>query len=115
MNHLQYLAVLVGCLALTLPLELLGSARVYHRPRRAVQALLGPLVIFSLLDDAGAASHLWSYNSSYVLGWRLPGGLPIEEVMFFAVVPLCALLTFDCLDHFWGRRGAGLHRGRRGR
>ena len=56
------------------------------------------VVIFSLWDVAAIAHQHWSYNPRYVTGWELPGQLPIEEVAFFAVIPICALLTFGVVS-----------------
>jgi lycopene cyclase domain-containing protein len=60
-----------------------------------VRALVGPAVTFSIWDVAAIAHHHWSYSARYTTGWDLPGGLPVEEVVFFLVVPICALLTYE--------------------
>jgi hypothetical protein len=28
---------------------------------------------------------------------RLPGGIPVEELLFFLVVPVCAVLAFEAV------------------
>ena len=40
MQHYQYLLLMLGCLVITLPLELVLGARVYARWRLAVLALV---------------------------------------------------------------------------
>lgn len=102
MNHLQYLIVMALCVVATLPLELLFGARVWRRPGRLVTALVVPVVIFSGWDIAAIAHHQWRYAARYVTGVDLPGHLPIEEVVFFVVVPICALLTFEVVDRMLG-------------
>jgi lycopene cyclase domain-containing protein len=104
-DHYQYFLVLGGCLAVTLPLEVVAGARVYRRPLRTVRALLRGAVPFVALDAAASVAHLWTYNPRYVAGWRPAFGLPVEEYLFFIVVPLCALLTFDALEHLLAQRG----------
>lgn len=104
MDHLQYLMVLGACLAVTLPLELVAGARVYRRPRRTARALLWGAVPFVIADAVASVAHLWSYNSRYVIGWRPAFGLPVEEYLFFAVVPLCALLTFESVEQLLAKR-----------
>ena len=39
----------------------------------------------------------WSYVRHWLVGWILPGGLPIEELLFFVVVPVCAILTLEAV------------------
>ena len=104
MERFQYLLLMAACVVLTLPLELLLGARVWRRPRRLLAATLPAVVIFSLWDVAAINHHQWRYNSRYVTGWDLPGHLPVEEVVFFAVVPICALLTFEVVGRFFSGR-----------
>jgi len=107
-DRFQYLWLMAGCLVLTAPLELVLGARVWRRPRRAARALIVPAVIFSLWDVGAIAHHHWHYSARYTTGWDLPGRLPVEEVVFFFVVPICALLTFEVvtliLTRLRGRR-----------
>src|SRR4051794_12917475 len=108
---------MAGCLAVTLPLELLLGARVYRRPGLLVTALVPIVVIFSVWDLVGIWRDHWSYNPAYVTGLQLPGGMPIEELVFFVVVPLCGLLTYGAVGRVLGRlrrlRGARGPRGSR--
>ncbi len=97
-DHLQYLLVMAACVTATLPLELLLGARVWRRPRRLVRVLVAPVVIFCGWDAAAIAHHQWRYAARYVTGIDLPGQLPIEEVVFFVVVPVCAVLTFEVVS-----------------
>ena len=98
MDRYQYLALMGLCLLVTLPLEVVLGARVWRRPRRLVASVAPAVVIFSLWDVAAIAHHHWRYAARYVTGWQLPGHLPVEEVVFFAVVPVCALLTYEVVS-----------------
>ncbi|EHR60849.1 lycopene cyclase domain-containing protein [Saccharomonospora cyanea] len=89
----HYALVLAACLAITLPLEFAG-ARVYRRPRRLARAL-APALLFLAWDVAAIAAGVWEIRPGHTLGAWLAPGLPIEEVLFFVTIPLCALLTFE--------------------
>ncbi len=95
MDRFQYLFLMAACLALTLPLEFVFRARVYRRPMRLLRSLAVPVVVFSVWDIVAIARGHWSFTERYVTGWELPGRLPIEEFVFFLVIPVCALLTFE--------------------
>ena len=97
MDRYQYLLLMAGCLAITLPLEFLLRARVYRRPGLLVIALVPVVVAFSAWDLLGIHRGHWSYNPSYVTGVELPGRMPIEELVFFVVVPICGLLTYEAV------------------
>jgi lycopene cyclase domain-containing protein len=97
MRSFQYLTVLAVCLVVTLPLELLLGARVWRRPRRLAKALLPPLAVFLAWDLWAAAAGHWRFNPSLTTGLRLPYGVPIDEVLFFVVVPICGVLTLEAV------------------
>ncbi|MBF6193929.1 lycopene cyclase domain-containing protein [Nocardia implantans] len=108
MDHWRYLLVLLTCLVLTAPLEFLGGG-VYRRPRLLLGALLPAVTLFVVWDLVAIAAGVWDYNSRYLLGVFLPGTIPLEELLFFLVVPLCGLLTYDAVETLLGaarRRGS---------
>jgi lycopene cyclase domain-containing protein len=102
MTHYQYLALMGACILATVPLEVLFGARVWRRPLRLVKALALPVVVFVGWDVAAIAHDQWRYNHRYVTGFDLPGRLPIEELVFFVVVPVCALLTYEVVSRMLG-------------
>ena len=103
MDHFQYLALMAGCLAATAPLELLG-ARVYRQPRRLARAVLPVAAVFLAWDAIAISARIWTYNPRYVTGLRLPLRIPVEELVFFLVVPVCGILTYGCVQALVKRR-----------
>lgn len=97
MTHLLYVGLLAACIVGTLPLEFVLHVRVYARWRRLVGALVPTIVLFGGWDLAETAARAWTYDRHYLLGWDLLGRLPIEEVLFFVVVPTCAVLTLEAV------------------
>lgn len=103
----QYLLLMAACLVVTLPLEFVLRARVYRRPVRLLLALLPAVVLFTAWDLVGIVRHHWSYSPQYTTGAHI-GLIPVEELVFFVVVPICGLLTYEAV-------GTVLRRGREGR
>lgn len=103
MDRYQYLLLMGACLAITLPLEFVFRARVYRRPRRLLRALALPVLAFVVWDLIAIARGHWTFTERYVTGWNLPGDLPVEELTFFFVIPICALLTFEASRRTLGR------------
>jgi lycopene cyclase domain-containing protein len=97
MDRWQYLFVLVACLAITAPLEFFGAG-VYRQAWRTAGAVLPVAVVFIVWDALAIAAHVWTYNPQYVSGIELPGAMPIDELLFFVVIPLCELLTYNAVD-----------------
>jgi lycopene beta-cyclase len=105
-DHYQYLLLMAGCLLVTLPLELVLGARVYRRPRALLSAVLPVVVVFSVWDVAGILAGHWSYNPVFVTGAQLVLGMPVEELVFFVVVPICGLLTYEAVGVILGKARA---------
>ncbi|TDO18631.1 lycopene cyclase domain-containing protein [Mycobacterium sp. BK086] len=92
----QYLVLLGLCLLITAPLELFGSG-VYRQFRRTVRAIVPVALVFLIWDSIAIATGMWTYNPAYVTGIEIPPNLPVEEVLFFVVIPLCSLLTYNAV------------------
>ena len=95
MGHVIYLLVLLGCLGVTAPLELALKTRVYARWRKLLLAIAPSVVVFVAWDIYAIHSGQWTFNLDRMTGVILPGGLPVEEALFFLVIPVCAVLTFE--------------------
>ncbi|MEU4674273.1 lycopene cyclase domain-containing protein [Amycolatopsis sp. NPDC023774] len=96
MGKLEYLAVLGACVLVTLPLELAG-ARVYRRPRRLARAVVPVALVFLVWDALAIAGGVWDYAPESLTGIRAPFGIPLEEVLFFVVIPICGVLTYEAV------------------
>ena len=104
MGHLTYLGLLAGCLVVTAPLELVLRVRVYARWKRFLLAVLPEFAVFVAWVLYAIGQGHWDYDADQILGVRLPGGIPVEEVLFFLVVPLCAVLAFEAVRKVTGWR-----------
>ena len=92
--RLLYFGLLAACLVATLPLELVLHVAVYRRWRRLLLTLLPVLVVFLAWDSAAVRAGHWSYR--HLTGWQV-GNLPVEEIAFFVVIPVCTVLTFEAV------------------
>lgn len=102
MRHLSYLAVLAGCLLAAVPLEVFLGLRVRTRWRRLLLTLAPVLVVFIAWDCYAIARHHWSYDRAQTSGVVLPAHLPLEELLFFVVIPVCAVLTLEAVRKVTG-------------
>lgn len=98
-DSLQYVILMAGCFLITLPLEFVFKARVYRRFLRLMQAVLITAILFSVWDIVAIRAGLWSYSERFTTQIVLPFGLPLEELLFFIVIPTCALLTYESVGN----------------
>src|SRR5215218_10342000 len=84
-----------ACVLVTLPLELVLGARVWRQPGRLVRALLPAFALFVVWDLWATGTGTWGFDDRYTVGLTLPGGMAVEELVFFTVIPVCGLLTLE--------------------
>jgi lycopene cyclase domain-containing protein len=94
--RLTYLAVLAGCLVGTAPLELLLHTRVYARWRRLLLTLLPVFVVFTAWDVLAIRAGQWAYDPRQTTGLHV-GNVPVEELLFFLVIPVCSVLALEAV------------------
>ena len=97
MRHLTYLAVLAGCLVGAGWLEPALRTRVMRRWRRVLLTVVPVVVLFSCWDLAAIAAGHWTFDPAQTLDVVLPGGMPLEELLFFVIVPICSILSFEAI------------------
>lgn len=95
--HWTYAAVLLFILLGSGWLEIVLRTRLLPRWRRLLLALVPGAIIFIAWDLYAIAAGHWSFAEDLLLGVGLPGGMPLEEALFFLVVPTAGLLTFEAV------------------
>jgi lycopene cyclase domain-containing protein len=101
-RHLSYLAVLAGCLAGALWLEPMLRVGVLRQWRRLLLTLVPVVAVFVVWDLLAIAAGHWSFDPAQTTGVVFPGGLPLDELLFFVVVPICAILGFEAVRKVLG-------------
>ena len=104
--HFVYLGVLAGCLGGALWLEPILRVGVLRRWRLLLLTLVPVVAVFVAWDVAAIAAGHWTFDRAQTTGVVLPGRLPLEELLFFVVVPVCAILGFEAVRTVLARRRA---------
>ena len=95
MSHLLYLALLAACLGAVAVVDAVLRLGILRRPLRLARAVLPVFVVFMIWDAYAIHAHQWTYARRWTSGIVLPGGVPLEEALFFLVVPVCAIVTLS--------------------
>jgi lycopene cyclase domain-containing protein len=90
----SYVGMLVFCLVGTLPLVPAFRLRVLHQPRRLLLTVVLAGTPFLLWDLYATHAGHWWFDADQTLPGRV-AGIPFEEVAFFVVIPLVAVLTLE--------------------
>jgi lycopene cyclase domain-containing protein len=95
-RQLAYVGMLAACLLGTLPLEVVLGARVYRQLRRLALTLLCTAPVFVAWDLYATHAGHWDFDPEQTLGPSI-AGLPVEELLFFVVVPVCSVLALEAV------------------
>jgi lycopene cyclase domain-containing protein len=98
--HYTYFLILAASLAG--PLLLSFDKKVaYHRQWKFLfPALLLPALFFIVWDELKTRTGVWSFSTEHTVGLKI-GSLPIEEVLFFIVVPYCCVFIYECMRAYF--------------
>ena len=97
MGQWSYLAVMAFIVLGAGWLELGLRTRVLRRWRRLLLSVLPVALVFALWDIYAIRSGHWWFDEELITGIRLPGELPLDEVVFFLLVPIAAILTLEAV------------------
>jgi len=81
----------------------LAPVRYRKRYKAVFLSILAVGIPFVVWDIIFTKIGVWSFNPAYISGFKL-AGLPLEEILFFLVVPFSCLFILECLDVFFGDR-----------
>ncbi len=96
---IEYLIVLAVSFIAPLILSFSKKMDFYRYPLRLILAIGIPFVLFIIWDIIVTARGHWSFNPNYITGLRIYN-LPIEEVLFFLIIPFCGLFTWESVKYF---------------
>lgn len=97
LGSFSYVGVLVFVLVGSLWLEIVLRTRVFARPRRLLLTIIIVVWPFLLWDAYAIAQGHWWFDESRILGVYLPGEIPLDELLFFMVIPLASVLTLEAV------------------
>jgi len=93
----SYLAVMAFIFLGTAWLELGLRTRVYRRWRRLLLSLAPVVLLFFLWDAHAIAAGHWWFDETRITGIRPALDVPVDEVVFFVMVPVAAILTLEAV------------------
>ncbi|MEZ5115547.1 MAG: lycopene cyclase domain-containing protein [Candidatus Nanopelagicales bacterium] len=96
-GQLAYLGVLAFVLIGTGWLEVVLRTRVYRRWKRLLLSVLPAAAVFVVWDLYAIASAHWDFDPRWTTGVLLPGSLPLDELLFFLVIPIASVLTLEAV------------------
>ena len=99
-THHTYFIILGASLAGPLALSFDKKVGFYKKWKYVFPAMILPAIFYIVWDIYFTAKDAWYFNAEQVTGTNL-FNLPIEEVLFFFVVPYCCLFIYECVKVYF--------------
>lgn len=96
----SYMAMLAFVLIASGWLEWAFDLRVYRNPKRLLATVAIAAPPFILWDAFAIAQGHWFFDRSQMLGIIGPMNIPLEEYLFFIIIPIAAVLTIEGVTRF---------------
>jgi lycopene cyclase domain-containing protein len=93
----SYVAVLVFVLVGSGWLEIALRTRVFRRPRRLLLTVIPVTLPFLIWDAYAISQGHWWFDTDRILGVYLPGEIPLDELLFFILIPIASILTLEAV------------------
>lgn len=100
----SYVAVLIFVFLGSIWLEVFLRTRVLHRPKRLLLTILPVLIPFVIWDAYAISQGHWWFDESRISGAHLPGDIPLDELLFFIVIPFASILTLEAVRSVKGTK-----------
>jgi lycopene cyclase domain-containing protein len=102
-SHFTYLLILGCTLAGPLLLSFDRKVAFYKKWKPLFLAMLIPAIIYIAWDIYFTSKGIWSFNKNYYLNELKVFNLPLEEILFFFVVPYCCVFIYECIRVYFPR------------
>lgn len=93
----SYMAMLVFTICGSFWLEIALRVRVLARFKRVVMSIAPIAFLFLCWDAYAIASGHWYFDSKKILGIFGPFSIPLEEFLFFIIIPIAGIMTIEAV------------------
>ncbi len=108
MDQFYYFSLLIVSMAVPLLWSFESEIRFFLKWPRLLPAIAVMMLVFIPWDIIFTAKDIWYFNPAYVTGIYL-AGLPLEEWLFFLVIPYCVVFSYEVIRYFFpGLRNPGI-------
>lgn len=97
MRHLGYVAMLLFTIAGSFWLEIFLKISVLKRFNKVIKALIPGFLFFIVWDAYAVSRGHWWFDPAQILGIYGPFKIPLEEYLFFLIVPIAAIMTISAV------------------
>ena len=98
--HYTYFIILAASFTGPLLLSFDKKVAFYKKWKYLFPAILFPALFFLVWDELKTRNGVWSFSNEHTIGLKL-FSLPIEEILFFFIVPYCCVFVYECMRTYF--------------
>jgi len=98
----KYLLVLIFSGVVPFALSFYPSLKIYKNYKALIGSISLVVLIFGGWDIFAVYRGHWYFDKQSILGIYFLN-LPLEEVLFFIVIPFCCIFTWEVVNYFFDR------------
>lgn len=99
-SHYTYFLILAVSLAGPLSLSFDKKVAFYKHWKFVFPAMIFPALLYITWDAYFTKLGIWRFNAEYITGIKF-FGLPLEEILFFFIVPYCCIFIYACIRSYF--------------
>ena len=101
-THYTYFLILAASLAGPLALSFDKKVAFYKKWKYVFPAIILPALFYIAWDIYFTSKGVWYFNEQFITGIKI-ANLPLEEVLFFFLVPYCCVFIYECIRCYFPR------------
>ena len=95
-----YFLILAASLAGPLALSFDKKVAFYKKWKAVFLAMVLPAIFYCVWDAIFTKMGIWFFSADKIVGLHIYN-LPIEEVLFFFVIPYCCVFVYECVKTYF--------------
>ncbi|MDD5254822.1 MAG: lycopene cyclase domain-containing protein [Candidatus Omnitrophica bacterium] len=97
-----YMLVLLFSISIPFVLSFYPPLKFYRKPRALAASIAAVLAVFGAWDVFAVWRGHWHFDPAGVFPMRVIN-LPLEEALFFVVIPFCCIFTWEAMKYLTQR------------
>jgi lycopene cyclase domain-containing protein len=91
-----YFLILLASIAGPFALSFDKKVHFYKKWKPLFAAMILPAIFYCVWDSIFVKMGIWNYSPNKIVGIHI-ANLPIEEVLFFLLIPYCSVFVYECI------------------
>ena len=94
-----YFQILFFCIIIPFIFSFHRKIKFYKKWPEFIKSNIITITPFIIWDEIFTSNKVWGFNDEYLSGLYI-FNLPIEEMLFFLIIPYCVIFTYEVINNY---------------